>query len=227
MSPKKLPTPTTTQAPLLTFAVRYKVLFASPIQQMLGADSEAAVEKSLKRLSAAGWLAQVSLPERKHCYTLSREAVLEMGISKKAKRPMGQGGLIANLGVLCFCARKKVERLMPDEVRQAFPELNQPGAQVGYFFTDTTNNPPRLTWILVDRGSAPTVLARKADKVIKKMYRHPSIVQLIQARQFAIMILVPNERKKWLVDRVLAKRFKPNVAVTVEVVSEVQPLLLS
>jgi hypothetical protein len=39
--------------------------------------------------------------------------------------------------------------------------------------------------------------------------------------------LVPNERKKWLVDRALATRYEPHVSIGVEVVPELQSLLLS
>ena len=49
----------------------------------------------------------------------------------------------------------------------------------------------------------------------------------MQLGQYAIVILVPNERKKWLVERILAKRFLAHVTVTVDVVPEIQPLLLS
>lgn len=227
MPRKTLPALTSSQAPILAYVLRYKLLIADSIRVMLAADSEEAVEKSLKRLRLGGWLTQVQLPDRKHCYTLSREAVFALGLSKKAKRPMGQGGLIANLAALCFCARNHFERLTPEEVRERFPELSKPGVQVGYFFTDATTSPPRFTWMLIDRGSAPAVLVRKAGQVIKKLYPHPSMMQLMQAKQFAIAVLVPNERKKWLTDRVLAKRFFPNVAVSVHVVPEIQPLLLS
>lgn len=227
MPARTLPTPTASQAAVIAYALRYKTLTSELLRVMLPAESDEAVEKSLKRLRASGWLTQVQLPERKRCYVLSKEAVVALGLSKKSKRPMGRGGLIANLAVISFCARSRVQRLTPEEVREAFPELDKPGVQVGYFFTDLSSNPPRLTWMLIDRGTAPTVLVRKAGQVIKKNYRHPSMVTLMQAKQFAIAVLVPNERKKWLVDRVLKTRFYPNVTITVHAVPEIQPLLLS
>ena len=81
--------------------------------------------------------------------------------------------------------------------------------------------------MLVDRGSSPAVLVRKAGKVVKKAYKNPSLTQIMQSQQFAIVILVPTDRKKWLVDQLLAKRFFPQVFVSVEVVAEAEPLLLS
>lgn len=227
MPPNTLPPPTASQAAILAILLRYKAITSQALCSMLPNQSQEAIEKSLKRMRASGWITQTQLPERKHCFTLTRSGGLALGLSKKSNRPMGRGGLIANLAVICFCAKNRVERLTPEEVREAFPELDRPGVQVGYFFTDLSTNPPRLTWMLIDRGSAPTVLVRKAGQVIKKNYRHPSMVSLMQAKQFAIAVLVPNERKKWLVDRILKTRFFPNAAVSVHVVPEIQPLLLS
>ena len=222
-----LPTPTPTQTPLVAAAIRYRVLEAPPLRAILEATSDDAVEKSLKRLQHGGWLHQIQLAGRRACYTLSRRGVLALGLSKKAQKHMGQAAVITNLAMLCFCARKKVERLTPDEVRDAYPELDRPGLQVGNYFSDTSVNPPRLTWILVDRGSSPPVLVRKAGNIVKKAYKFSSLMQLVQGNQFAIVILVPNERKKWLVERILVKRFFAQVNVTVDVVSDIEPLLLA
>lgn len=228
MNPKQtLPALTAAQTPVIAAAVRYRVLASGPLREILGAPSDEAVEKSLKRLKRRGWLFQLQLPARRSAYTLSRPAVLTLGLSKKALKAMGRDAVVSNLAMLCYCARKKVERLTPDEVRGGIPELARPGLQVGNFFTDGSTSPPRLTWMLVDRGSSPPVLVRKAGTVVKKAYRFASMRELIQGQQFAIVILVPNERKKWLIERILAKRFFAQVAVSVEVVPETQDLLLS
>lgn len=228
MNPKQTLLPLTpAQTPVVAAAMRYRVLAAAPLREILGAPSDEAVEKSLKRLKRRGWLFQLQLPARRSAYTLSREAVLKLGLSRKAMKAMGRDAVVSNLAMLCYCARKKVERLTPDEVRSGIPELARPGLQVGNFFTDPTTNPPRLTWMLVDRGSSPPVLVRKAGSVVKKAYRLASMRELMQGRQFAIVILVPNERKKWLVDRILAKRFFAQASVSVEVIPEIQDLLLS
>jgi hypothetical protein len=228
MNPKQnLPALTAQQTPVIAAAVRYRVLAAEPLREVLGAPSDEAVEKSLKRLKRRGWLFQLQLPARRSAYTLSREAVLTLDLSKKALKAMGRDAVVSNLAMLCYCARKKVERLTPDEVRSGIPELARPGLQVGNYFTDPSTNPPRLTWMLVDRGSSPPVLVRKAGAVVKKAYRIASMRELMQAQQFAIVVLVPNERKKWLVERILAKRFFAQVSVSVEVVPETQDLLLS
>ena len=189
--------------------------------------SEAAAEKALRRLGQGGWLHQVRLPERRSCYMLSRDAVLLLGLSKKAMKAMGQAAVITNLAMVHFCARKKVERLTPDEVRAEYPDLDKPGLQIGNYFSDFSVSPPRLTWMLVDRAFAPDVLVRKVEKLLKGAYRLSSLVQLMQAGQFAIALLVPNDRKKWLVERVIAKRYFAQISVTVDVVPEIQSLLLS
>jgi hypothetical protein len=49
----------------------------------------------------------------------------------------------------------------------------------------------------------------------------------MQAGQFGIAMLVPNERKKWLVERALAKRYFAQASLSVHVVPEIQFLLLS
>ena len=228
MNPKQTLLPlTVAQTPIIAAAMRYRVLASAPLREILGAPSDEAVEKSLKRLKRSGWLFQLQLPARRSAYTLSRHAVLKLGLSKKALKAMGRDAVVSNLAMLCHCAQKKVERLTPDEVRSGIPELARPGLQVGNFFTDATTNPPRLTWMLVDRGSSPPVLVRKAGTVVKKAYRFPSMRELMQRQQYAIVILVPNERKKWLVERILAKRFFAQVSVSVDVVPDIQDLLLS
>jgi hypothetical protein len=228
MNPKhSLPPLTAPQTPVIAAAVRYRVLAAAPLREILGSPSDEAVEKSMKRLKRRGWLFQLQLPARRSAYTLSRDAVLTLGITKKALKAMGRDAVVSNLAMLCYCAKKKVERLTPDEVRSGIPELARPGLQVGNFFTDASTTPPRLTWMLVDRGSSPHVLVRKAGTVVKKAYRLASMRELMLGQQFAIVVLVPNERKKWLVERVLAKRFFPQVKVSVEVIPDIQDLLLS
>lgn len=227
MTKKTLPSPTASQTVIVEAARRYRVVTPGSLQAMLQGLSEAAAEKALRRLDQRGWLHQVRLPERGSCYTLSRQAVLLLGLSKKAMKSMGQAAVIANLAMIYFCARQKVERLTPEEVRATYPDLEKPGLQLGNYYCDYSVSPPRLTWMLVDRAFAPDVLVRKAAKVLKGAYRFPSLVQLMQSGQFAIAMLVPNERKKWLVERVLAKRYFAHVSMTVHVIPEIQSLLLS
>lgn len=227
MTQKTLPALISSQTPIIAAAMRYRVVTAASMHAMLQGLSEEATEKALRRLNRRGWLHQIRLPERQSCYTLSREAVLALALSKKAMKAMGQAAVVANLAMICFCAKSKVERLTPDEVRAALPELDKPGLQLGNYYTDHSTNPPRLTWMMVDRGSAPDVIVRKAGKVVKKAYKFGSLVQLMQGGQFAIVILVPNDRKKWLVERILTKRFFAHVTVTVDVVPEIQTLLLT
>ena len=140
---------------------------------------------------------------------------------------MGQEAVISNLAITCYCAKHRIERLTPDEMHASLPELDRPGLQLGNYYTDTVTNPPRLAWMMVDRGFAPDVIVRKVGKIVTKAHRSTSLVSLMHLGQYAIVILVPNERKKWLVDRILAKRFFAHVTVTVVVVPEIQPLLLS
>ena len=227
MNQKKLAPPAPSQAVIVEAARRNRVVTPASLSEMSQGLSEAAAEKALRRLTRRGWLHQVRLPERRSCYTLSREAVLHLGLSKKAMKAMGQAAVITNLAMTYFCARQKVERLTPDEMRTAYPDLDKPGLQLGNYFSDYGASPPRLTWMLVDRAFAPDVLVRKVGKVLKKAYRFASLVQLVQAGQFAVAVLVPNERKKWLVERALGKRYFAQVAVTVHVIPEIQPLLLS
>ena len=147
---------------------RSRLGIATALQTMLQAPSAEATEKSLRRLNRCGWLQQIHLPERRSCYTLSRDAVLALALSKKAMKAMGQGAVIANLAMICFCARRQVERLTPAEVRAAIPELDRPGLQLGNYYTDNSTSPPRLTWMMVDRGFAPDVIVRKAGKLVKQ-----------------------------------------------------------
>lgn len=227
MTRKTLSALTASQTPLITAAMRYRVITAGALHAMLQSPSEEAADKALKRLNRRGWLHQIRLPDRQSCYVLSRDAVLALALSKKAMKAMGQAAVITNLAMSWFCARQKVERLIPDEVRAAIPELDKPGLQVGNYYTDHSADPARLTWMLVDRGFAQDVLIRKVEKIVKKAYRFPSLVQLMQSGQFGITILVPNDRKKWLVERTLSRRYFAHVAVSVAVVSEIQSLLLS
>jgi hypothetical protein len=215
------------QAALVAAATRYRVLLVAALSMITEASSEEAIDKALKRLVRGGWLNQIRLPDRKGCYTLSRHAVVTLGLSKKGLKAMGRAAVVANLGMICFCARRKVERLTPDEVYACLPELNRPGLQVGNYFTDCSADPERLTWMMIDQATSPNVLVRKAEKTVQKAYKFSSLRQLIHANQFAIVILVPNERKKWLVERILAKRFFAQVHVSVHVVPEIQGLLLS
>ncbi len=223
----KLPPLTGPQAQLIAAAIRYRTLDVPPIASILKASSEEALDKMVKRLTDNGWLHQLKLPGRKGCYVLSRQAVRELGLSKKAMKQMGQAAVISNLAILWFCAQKQVERLTRDEIREALPDLDSPGLQVGNYFTDTSTDPHRLTWIMVDRGSPAAVLIRKVGRIVRKSYQFSSLMQLAQAGQFAIVILVPNERKKWLVERVLTKHYVPHATIWVHVVSDLEPLLLS
>lgn len=227
MTRKTLPALTSSQTPIVAATMRYRAITAGSLYAMLQGTSEGAAEKALRRLSRGGWLHQIHLPDRQSCYVLSREAVLALALSKKAMKAMGQAAVIANLTMSWFCAREKVERLTPDEVRAAIAGLDRPGLQLGNYYTDHSTEPARLTWMLVDRALAPDVIVRKAGKIVKKAYGFPSLMQLMQSGQFAIAILVPNDRKKWLVERILTRRFFAHVAVTVAVVPEIQSLLLT
>lgn len=227
MTQKTLLHPTASQASIIEAARRYRVVTPTSLHAMLEGFSPAAAEKALRRLERRGWLHQVRLPERRSCYTLSRQAVLALGLSKKAKKAMGQAAVITNLAMIHFCARQKVERLTPEELMATYPDLDKPGQQLGNYYSDYSVSPPRLTWMLVDRAFAPDALLRKIGKVVKRAYRFPSLTQLVQVGQFAVVVLVPNERKQWLVERTLAKRFFTNVPVSVQVIPEIQSLLLS
>jgi hypothetical protein len=205
---------------------RYRVVTAGSLRVMLQ-ESEEAAEKALHRLDKRGWLHQLRLPDRQCCYTLSRQAVLHLGLSKKALKSMGPAAVITNLAMIYFCARQRVERLTAEEIRATYPDLDRPGLQVGNYFSDYSVDPPRLNWMLVDRAFKADVLVQKVGKVLKGVYRFPSLIQLAQSCQFGIAVLVPNDRKKWLVERVLAKKYFPQIHVTVYVVPEIQSLLLS
>src|SRR4051812_33259269 len=102
MNPKQnLPALTAAQTPAIAAAVRYRVLAAEPLREILGAPSAEAVEKSLKRLKRRGWLFQLQLPARRSAYTLARDAVLTLGLSKKALKAMGRDAVVSNLAMLC------------------------------------------------------------------------------------------------------------------------------
>jgi hypothetical protein len=223
---KTLPSPTASQTIIIEIARRYRVVTPGSLA-VLQDYTEAAAEKALRRLDQRGWLHQLRLPQRQICYTLSRNAVLLLGLSKKAMKTMGQAAVITNLAMTYFCGRQKVERLTQEEIRATYQDLDKPGLQIGNYFSDHSVSPPRLTWMLADRAFAPDVLVRKAGKIMKSAYRFPSLTQLMQAGQFGIAMLVPNERKKWLVDRALAKRYFAQASVSVHLVPEIQFLLLS
>ncbi len=221
-----IPGLTSGQAVLVYDVARYRTIKAGLLASLRGASPEA-IEKASKRLKNRGWLYQLTLPNREPAYMLTRQAVLALGLSRKALKAMGRGAIVANIAMLAFCAAKKVARLTPDEVKAAYPELDHPGRQVGNYFSDQEANPPRLTWMLVDGGSAAAILVRKAGRLVTKAFRIPCLQQLMLAGQYGITIIVPNERKKWLVERVLSQRYFPNVTISVEVVPEIEPLLLS
>jgi len=110
MTQKLLPALTPSQATIVEYARRYRVIDAESLHAMAPTFTEAAASKALSRLTRRGWLHQLRLPERRSCHMLSRQAVLALGLSKKAKRTMGQSAVITNLAIVHFCATHRVQR---------------------------------------------------------------------------------------------------------------------
>jgi DNA-binding transcriptional regulator PaaX len=119
---KTLPSPTASQTIILEVARRYRVVTPGSLA-VLQDYTETAAEKALRRLDQRGWLHQLRLPQRQICYTLSRNAVLLLGLSKKAMKTMGQAAVITNLAMTYFCGRQKVERLTQEEIRATYQQL--------------------------------------------------------------------------------------------------------
>lgn len=183
-----------------------------------------ALKKILQRLVRSRWLRSLPLYQQRYYYILSRSACEQLNISVRRSLPLGHEGLVQHFALLTYCAHSDVKLLSAVEFSLHFPELCRPHLPAGCYFLRPEVG--QLGWIMVDHGSRTERLASKVGRVIGKRYALPPFARLIQAGGFTIVVLTATPLKQHAIERALADRPPKHVAVAVQALPELEPLLV-
>lgn len=156
-----------------------------------------AVEGMVERLNRAisqKWLTSLRLPGEESIYALGPKGMRYFGVHYKPGFPFASDGLLQHLGIATFCAASGFKRLLREEFRAAFPQCHRPGLPGQNYCLDKSDF-MRISWPIVDHGSASYRFPGKAAKAVAARLVLPGYQELFRAEKFHIVVVTATAEK--------------------------------
>lgn len=216
---------------LLEHVMRYR-LTVFPAVQRLPAFAEAApgrIKEVLKEARNRHLIASNTLHGGANYWYLTATGAKQAGLPEERSGPLSEPAKLRAYAILQFCCLSKQfrHRLMPEELKRQFPELDRPGLPSGYYLNP--DGPKRLGFVRVDAGHHgrwDRVLQTLREDV-REHAQQPAFARLAQAGRFEITLLtVFRTKAERLTDCLAASPEARRIPVNVLAVPDLLPLVM-
>ena len=184
---------TTRDYEILQHLLRYKVASREMFHQALFAKvSLNAVTKVVTRLVANGWLKRHPFLVASCYFTLTDKAARLFGVPEAAiERPMPSRQILAEYAMAAYCCLgdKPRKRLMPDEVRQDYPQLFIEELDVDHYYLDANFRPDLLGRVYVRRRRSAAAAAGKLPAGHRRRCKRAAFRKLVAGGGFRLTVL--------------------------------------
>lgn len=210
---------------------RFHLTTAEILHRLFFADSKLnAVRKVTARFIREKKIRPCRLFEQRKYFVLTPGQAARMGEDRSIGKPFAYQGLVNAYGVLLFSVENGSRPFTKKEFEGQFPELVIRGVGARNYYVDAEETDAgrknRLGFMVIDYGTSPETIVKKARKITARGYTLPAFGRLIQGGNFVIAIAAPSREKAEAIKAALANEPLGPVRFRVEAAAELGELLL-
>ncbi len=177
---------------LLDHVARYRLTVFPALQRLpvLAGFNPGQIKDVLKTARHQQWLASAPLHGGAKYWYLTAAGAQRCGVMERNSGPLSEPAKFRAYAMLHFCCltEQSRHRLLPEELKRYFPELNRPGLPTGYYLNPAERKP--LGFLRVDtghRGRWDRVLQTLRED-IRDHLMQPAFARLAQAGRFEMTL---------------------------------------